>query len=1138
MLEIILGTSGSGKTVAVYEKIADCATAGKEVILLVPEQYSFESERTLFDRIGAELMTKVEVFSFKRLANAVFKKYGGISAEVINETGKLFIMSAALYQLSDSLDFYAKKASNPNSISAVSDLVAMVDELKNACVTAEMLRNAAEQVDAEGKKTTLGSKVKELALIMESYCALLDAAGSDSADDLVRACRFLAEDNFFEGKKIYIDSFNDFTADEFLMLEYMISGAESVTVALECDSIYDELDGCGLFSIVQKTAQKLIRKARKEGVQVAAPEVCRAGRRFLEPTLAHLEQNLLRAKQVRYNGEAKGIKLVAAQNCYDEFEFVAAEIRKLVAENGYRYKDIAVIARNAAAYGDAVSAAFKKYSIPFFFDKRTAIASKPLITLMICAVRTAAEGYSSELLMRLAKTGLAGLDVEEIGKLEDYVYIWGINGGRWKRDFTEDPFGFEGGREDSKARLEEINALRHRLISPLEKLREAVEGCDGEGFAVAVYAYLKRLEISEQLEKLAQQYEDIGEKEFADELEPLWELTVSLLEQFAVTLKGVCLPEKRFAELFRLAAAKADIAAIPHTVDQVIVGAADRIRTGTVKAVFVVGVNEGEFPAVYDQSGILTAEDRRELSKCGIDIAEQWDNRPLFERLFLYNAVTCSSERVYISYKKQELEGKLLQPSAVIRQITGIFPSVTVENTAVKNAAEDIWNNATAFEIYVAGRRDKSSQFISSLREYLLTEAEFAGRTRHLDGVFKPQNFKIADKETAQKLIGKKLRLAPSNVERYFDCRFKYFCYDCLRLKKKRKAEMSPLETGTLIHHVLENMLAAHQPKELAVIEFGELKNQVEQLLSGYLEENLGGSVEKTARFVYLYERLKDGIIRLLRRIGDEFENSDFVPAAFELAIKENSPQVKSVKLYTKEGTEVVVEGYVDRVDVMEKDGKRYVRVVDYKSGGKKFNLADVYYGLNMQMLIYLFSIQRQGSGVLADAIPAGVLYLPADGSVISVERKDSEEEIVEKSRKHYKMNGLLLNDMEAITGMDRDHSGKFIPASFSKNGTLYRAEVSPYLATAEEMGKICRHIDGLITDMAQALSDGEVCALPMNSGSHLACDFCDYSDICRRTADSPERDMLAIKSKNDFYSAIDGETQEKGGAEDGQKLD
>jgi len=1142
MLEFVLGTSGSGKTVAIYEQIADRAAAGKNILLLVPEQYSFESERTLFERIGPVLMRQVEVLSFKRLANAVFRAYGGLSAEVIDDTGKLLTMSAALYQLSDQLDYYAKKAANTQSVAFISDLVEVANELKNACVTAEKLRGAAEKIGIEKEKTLLCGKVKELALIMETYQALIDAAGSDPTDDLVRACCFLEEHNFFAEKQVYIDSFNDFTADEFLMLEYIIRGAENVTVALACDSFYDELEGCGLFSIVQKTAQRLMRIARKESVQTAAPLFCTSGKRFTVPAVAHLEKYLLRAEQKEYSELPEEIKLTAAGNCYEEAEYVAAEIRKLVAEKGCRYRDIAVIARSTQPYQDAIGAAFEKYEIPLFMDKRVSVMTKPLMALIICAVKIATEGFSTELLLRLAKTGLAGVSVEEIGELEEYIYIWNINGGRWRMDFTEDPDGFEGRSRENSEKLEAINASRRKLIGPLEKLRSEMAECDGVGFATAVYSYLRRLNVTEQLEQLAQKYEMIGETVFADELEPLWELTISLLEQFAVTLKGVCLPEKRFAELFRLAAAKADIGMIPHTVDQVTVGSADRIRTGDIKAVFVIGVNDGEFPAIHEGGGIFTASDRQALALCGLDISEKQEDRPLFERMFLYHAMTCASEMVSVSYKKYDLDGKPLQPSAVIKQLETLFPLLKAENVKERTGTEDIWNDTTAFEIYAANRREAGkSEFIASLREYLLAEPKFSGRTEHLGDMFTPERFRIADREITQRLIGKKLRLAPSNIDRYFSCRFWYFCYDCLRLKKRRKAEMSPLETGTLIHHVLENMLREYQPSALVKLEKQELEQQVERLLNNYLKETLGGSTEKTPRFIYLYERLKNSILRLLQRLGDEFEQCDFVPAAFELAIKENSNPVSSVKLCTENGTEIVVEGTVDRVDVMERDGKKYVRVVDYKSGGKEFNLSDVYYGINLQMLIYLFSIQRQGSGALENAIPAGVLYLPADGEVVEVGRGATEEEIRDKGREHYRMNGLLLNDLTSIKGMDNNCTGKFIPINFNKDGSISRAEGSKTLASLEEMGSICRYIDGLITDMARMLEEGDVAAVPLRSGKQqLACDYCEYAEICRRSADSPEKNMLTVMSRADFYEAINlgNEISREGGGNIGKTVD
>ena len=1131
MLEIILGTSGSGKTTVLYDKIAGSVFdgSGKKVLLIVPEQYSFESERALFDKLGAFRMRGVEVLSFKRLANSIFREYGGISARYIDETGKLLIMSAAISQLGDSLEFYAKKA-NSHSAAFIAELTGAADELKNACVTPDDMRAAAGMIGPE--RRSLANKTRELADIFETYQALIDRSGSDPADVLVRACRLLEKNDFFAGTTVFIDSFNDFTEAELRMLEHIISGADYVGVALEADGLYDSEDGCGLFSIVKSTAARLIRIARSYSVPVAQPVVCGSGKRFASPDIAHLEANIFRASQSVYDGEAPGVTLVSAHDAYEEFEYIASEIRRLTSVGGMRCRDIAVIARSASAYGDAMISAFERCDIPYFYDRRSPVASKPLMTLMICAARIAAEGYSSETLLRLAKTGLVGLTVEETGRLEDYVYIWRINGARWTRPFSEDPFGFEGVREDSAERLAELERLRAVLITPLERLRAALSDCDGAEFAENMYGYLLALGVPERLEELAQSYEEIGETELADELEPLWELAISLLEQFSATLGGVRLPAKRFAELFRLAAAGADIAGIPRTVDQVTVGSADRIRTGSVKAVFVVGVNDGEFPAAFESGGLFTADDRAALAQCGLDIAGKSERQPLFERLFLYNALSGASERVYISFKRFDLNGAQLRPSAVFGQIRRMFPDIKLCTASAKFEPDGVWNDATAFALYAAGRRnDDNAEFSAALRGYLEGVPEYAGRIRRLDDRFLPERFRIDDRDAAAELIGRKLRLAPSNIERYFNCRFKYFCYDCLRLRKKRPAEMSPLETGTLIHHVLENMLSRHEARTLRAIGRERLAAEVKELLDGYLDERLGGSLEKTERFIYLYERLCSGLVRLLERLGDEFENCDFEPAAFELPVRENSSPVSSVRLMTPEGVEVVVEGFVDRVDVMEKDGRRYVRVVDYKSGGKLFRLSDVYYGLNLQMLIYLFSISRNGKGKFADAIPAGVLYLPSDGAVIAAKRGDSDENITAERRKHYRMNGLILNDIDSITGMDRSRSGFFIPAMFGKSGNLQRADVSASLASLEELGKISGYIDELTVQMASTLLDGDVAAVPVDNGLHSACEFCDYGEICRRDSASEVRSAVSFRTKQDFYAAIEDEM--KGDGED-----
>jgi ATP-dependent helicase/nuclease subunit B len=533
----------------------------------------------------------------------------------------------------------------------------------------------------------------------------------------------------------------------------------------------------------------------------------------------------------------------------------------------------------------------------------------------------------------------------------------------------------------------------------------------------------------------------------------------------------------------------------------VLVGKVDRIRPVNLRAVFVIGAVEGEFPAQLGPTGIFSDAERQQLIDAGTGVTAPTLTRMALESFFAYFATTLASEYLSISWPGADRNGQELLPSSIVGGLMGMFPDIILKPLSGKQM---LTGEKPAFRL-LAAEYGSGSVMESSLLSYF-GGGERANTLNRMEKARRHADYHITDRGLARELFGGNLRISPTRVERYYSCPFRYFAADGLALRQRRKVEFTPLESGSVIHNVLQVMVQRHGGKGLAAIEETTLEQEIASVIQDYLSALVDDVTKLPVRFQYLFGRLTGMLSRLLRRIGEEFAQSEFSPAAFELPIRQEEG-VEPLHLQTIDGVSVAVEGVVDRVDIMEKNGVRYVRVVDYKSGAKTFDLHDILYGLNMQMLLYLFTIGENGKSELADAIPAGVLYMPVNESFVSAGRYASTEQVAKEQKKQWRMSGILLEDEEVLRGMERDLAGVYIPVKQGEDGFDRYSS----LATSEEMGRLSRKVKELVAQMAEALGDGAVAALPVNSEGYKTCEYCEFRAVCGHEPGDPIREIAKM---------------------------
>lgn len=1103
MLQFILGRAGSGKTETVRKALVNnYQQTGKKQMLIVPEQYSFESEKAIIRLAGPVAADQITVVSFTRLADLVFRKEGGVSGKILSDGGRRILMNLAVEACQDQLTVYAKAAKS-SRISEV--MLTAVNEMKMCGISEDTLLKTADLVESEG----LSEKLRELSLIYRTYRALVDASYLDSRDDLTRLADKLRTSRFFDGYTVAVDSFEGFTMQEMDVLTEIMRRAELVQIALCTDDLPEQ--GTGLFALVNRTKRRLLRAAKENGVQVLPSLQLYERPRFVNTSLHILEANLFGAgmavsEAAGTKEEAKGITVFAARDIYEETEYVAATIRNLVMERGYRYNDFSVICRDANRYYGILDVALEKRQIPCFLSEPIRVDTEPLIRFVISVFQITVRGFDTERVMEMLKTGISGYTPEEISELENYCYIWRISGNAWKQPFVKHPAGYgKPFQKEDTAQLDRINRMRQGIVKPLLQFGLSTKDASGEEISKALYALLLQFHMEENVNRAYEELLDTGESGLAEKMLRIWGLLMELLSQMAAVLGTKPVKNEAYYELFKEVVRNEDISEIPQVLDAVIFGTPEQVRQSAPRVTFLIGAVQGEFPRVPKASGVFSDAERKQLISASLPLTDPLEGKTIEERYLAYSVTVSPSEMLFACYPKQA-DGEEKEPSEIINSLLGIFPGLKalegLPASYYANAEEAAFSRMAA--LYKSGTAEAAT-----LKALFRDNAAYAGRRQALERAAEKRDEEVADKALSASYFGENPVYSATQIETFYSCKFRYFLRYGLNAKEKRTAEVDALQYGTIMHYLFEQAFSG-AAKEIDKLPDKELYDWLYALIMQYADENMGGFETISPREKYRLARLAQSALMLIRHIRLELSQSSFQPVFYELQLQDNTPY-PPLRVQTKEGKVVTVGGTIDRVDLFEKAGERYVRIVDYKTGKKEFKLTDVLFGMNMQMLIYLAALVENGQ-----ELPAGILYMPSVSPSVSVSRNAGEDEIKKVTDKELKMNGIVLRDTEIIRAMEESASGRFIPAKLLKSGEPAKSES---LLDKEELHALLLYAKNLVATMAEELHAGDVRAKPMLKKNN-PCKYCPYGDVCGR--EYGEKDVEAVKlSKEEILAQM-----------------
>lgn len=1079
MLRLITGSAGTGKTGAVINEIKRGVENGQGgIMLIVPEQYSHEAERELCRRCGDRLSLYAEVLSFTGLARKMAASCGGAAAPWLDKGGRLLCMALALRDLGPRLRVYsaAQRRAELQSM-----LLSAVDEFKAACVGYSEL-SAASAACAD----SLGDKLSELALIVEAYDAAVANGHADPADRLSLLAEQIESCDFTD-TRVYVDGFVDFTRQEREVLHALLRRGAELTVCLTVDSLDGDSE---IFELSRRAGRSLLAYAGEQGIETSVDSVdAQSGK---APELRFFADNMFSYSAARWPEECSALRLYRAGSMADECEQAAALCLELVRDKHCRWRDIAIVARGFEDYRGTLESVFRHYGVPLFTARRSDLMAKPLPALISLAYEIIHGGWAVDDVVSYIRTGLAGplLTLDDCDVLENYVFKWQLHGSAWRRqgDWRQHPDGY--GCEytgETEAMLARVNHIRREVAGPLLAFEDAAGSAQTAAEqARALAGLFEALKLPETLGRRAGELSELGEDKTAAEYRQLWEISVSALEQCAAVLGDTPMDSGEFGRLFMLMLSKYDIGTIPVSLDRVSAGDFDRNRRRDIKHLIVLGASDQRLPRSDDDAGVFSAEERRRLLEMGVELGAGGDSELWREFSLIYNTLTMPSGSLALLCPVADAQGAELRPAFVFNRARALF-GLEIQNTElseVRMSAPAPALGLAAQAMHGGGERERAAAVYfarSDPERYAALEAA-ANMSR---GRLSP--------EAVEKLYGRRLRLSASRIDKFASCRFAYFCQYGLNAKPYEPASFRPPEIGTFMHYVLEK--TAREVKRRGgfdAVDDKALRELTCRAAEQYISEELNDFQEKSPRFVYLFRRLCADVWRVVEDMAAELRRSDFEPLDFELDFSK-AGDIPPVELGGGEDS-LTLTGVADRVDGWYHDGKLYIRVVDYKTGRKEFSMSDVWYGMGLQMLLYLFALEASGAGRYdCEIVPAGVMYVPARSRILPMTRDADNGSIESQRMKELRRSGLVLDDAELIEAWEHGSDKKYIPVRFRSGKPSANT-----LAGAERLGLLGRHIKKELTGMARQLRMGSIAADPFyRSQQENACLNCDYLAAC-----------------------------------------
>ena len=1140
-IRFIYGRAGSGKSTYCLNSIKNRLNDnnGNTLIYLVPEQYTFQRETMLLKDVGEEGLLRAQVLSFKTMAQKVFDECGGRVHDRMRYVGKSMLIHKILQESEENLQYFNRISKEQGFTDIISETIT---EFKKYNVTPSVLREGLTKIDDKELK----SKLTDLANIFEKFDISISENLVDTDDELTYLANKLNNCSLYDNAEIWIDEFTTFTPQQMEVIKGLAKKCKEVNIALCMDEVSsgDDSEVTDIFNSLKTTELRILNMMRDEHIGYEKPVNLNDNKnnRFkYNHELKHLEKYFFTYPFKSYKQDVNTIRLYKANNSYDEVENVAKEILRFVRDKGYRFRDISVVCRNIDDYEKIATVIFNEYDIPFFLDKKIDILSNPLIVLILSSIEVMIRNWSYESVFKYLKSGLVNIDSNEIDILENYVLANGIKGFKWTNELSIS--------EEDNDEIDPIKVMI-KVREPLIKLHSRIRGNKSvKAICTDIYEFLIELDCFNRIEEWISEFDEYGMQSKVMEYQQVSEIVIDILDQAVDVIGEDLITINEFYKILNAGFQNREIGIIPVALDQVNIGGIGRIKGRNVKVLFIVGVNDGVLPAANKDEGILSDRDRDLLKENGIELSSSTRAKVFEEQYMVYTALTLASDYLMISYPMADFEGKSLRASIVIPRLKRIFPKL-IEESDLFNLKEksDKYSKVTApiptfNELILALRRNYENEDVEDYWKdvycWYKDKEEFYNKSGNiLEGLKYSNDGEVVAREKLKKLYSIKdgrLLFSVSRLENYAECPFSYFIKYGLKARDRKVYEFSAPDLGSFMHEILDEFTNKVKRERISWSELNSerCRNIVSDLIEKKLIEDSNSILNSSKKYKYFTNRFKRVIAKSVSVLAEQMRKGQFEIFSNEFQfgnLRDGAP----IKLELPSGEEVYLTGRIDRIDSLDLHGNTYIRVIDYKSGSKKFDLNELYYGLQIQLLVYLDAILKNSEYILhTQAMPGAILYFKIDDPIIKSKSELQDEEIRKQVLDKLKMNGLLLKDAELVKAMDNDMEtySLVIPATFKKDGDF---SSNSSVITEEQFNILREYVNFKMIELCEDMLSGKIRIEPCKNQRTSYCDYCDYSAICQFDTSIKDNKYKLVLKKDDKEIWNDMIEKVKGGSEDG----
>lgn len=1104
MLNIYYGRENIDKDKFIFDRVKE------KTLLLVPDQFTLQAERNAFKYLGVQGLMDIEIISPSRLGLRVLKEVGGEKVSRLDKYGRHMLLSKIIAEEKDQLEVFRGMESKTSFIELVNNLIS---EMKQYNTPPEALPEILNKLD---KDSILYKKLKDMQAVYEKYEAVISERYIDTEDYLEHCISKIKYSGMIKENEIWVYGFDYFTPKNLDLIRELINNAINVNVVMTYSEDSRDNEIFALTGSIIEKLQKLSEGLSKPYCtkQINDEKCIKKG---IAAELSAIESELFSIPVRKWQEDASAITLVKAANPYAEAETAAAYITRLLREEGLRYKDIVVICNDLETRGSIINRVFKEYGLNPFMDKKRSILHNPVISLNIYLLQIALGRMDLQTVMGFIKTGLVGLSQDAVEQLENYAYKYKIRGNMWKKEFTR------GIKEYEPEELNEINQARGFVMQIISAFTEPFKKVEtvGEKIAVLYYFLKDNLQLPQRIEGIMEEQNQKGYYEMAFEMAQIWKIAVEIYDQLVTIMGEEKLDVSELEAIIRAGFESVEIGMLPATIDEIIVGTMQRTRTGQVKALIVIGANDGILPSTVSGDGILNDDEKTVLLNNHVEICKLDELRAMEEKIAMYRTMSKPEQYLFMSYSVSDSDGKELKPSAIFNKIVGIFPKAEIrkdiiseenpvnllaaKNNGIKHLTEALRKNLDGEPL--------NECFKAALNWYRLNDHKPLSQVE--EGLFfkiKENNLSIKEAERLYKREeNTDLSISPSRLEKFGRCPFAHFINYGLKPEEKRIFEIAGREIGDIYHLCLMRLSEKLTEKGVPItdqksqwmnITMQECTEFVSNFMdtegTQYREGILSGGTEENYKAGRLKRVCTDAALILVEHVQQGKIQDVFFEAEFGKASRKHFPPIE---VDTSQG-KVLVEGKIDRVDLLPGD---YVKIIDYKSGSEKFDIDEAKGGWRLQLMLYLKAALGNDGKVSSNAVetrPAGIFYFKLDEPVFNAsdwESEQIEDKIKAEFRKSFKLDGILVNETDVIESIAGDFAGSsdIVPIRRNKEGVIVGTGKDKLL-TSEEFAELQNAVDNKISELCEQLAQGNVEVAPRKSGNETACKYCMYQSVCK----------------------------------------